>query len=96
MRTSLLTIFFSSSILFAQDLSLRENRLIVYGEGSVAAPPNRAQLTFTVVGLGSSMHSAMQSARMKLDDISTKLFSVGLTPKNLSTSNFYSGDNLQG
>ena len=53
-------------------------------------------MSFMVVGLGSSIQEAMGAARAKLTVISKKLSSLGLSEKNLLTSNFYSGDNPQG
>ena len=82
--------------MIAQDQTVQTNRLVVYGEGAVDSPANRAQTSFTVVGLGSSIRDAMGAARGKLAAIAKKLFSLGLTDKNLLTSNFYSGDNPQG
>jgi uncharacterized protein YggE len=81
--------------IFAQDNNIAGNTLIVYGNGNIELPANRAQISFTVIGFGPTIHTAIQSTREKVSTVTEKLFGIGLSKSNLTTSSFNSGDNFE-
>ncbi|MGA2625328.1 MAG: SIMPL domain-containing protein [Bacteroidota bacterium] len=89
-------IFLGLSRCFSQDVSVHENRMIVYGTGTIDAAADRAKLNFTVRGFGSTLQEAVNIARNKVGDITGQLLSQGIKGANLYTSAFTSGDNFGG
>jgi uncharacterized protein YggE len=72
------------------------NKLEVTGSAELKVPADQAHFSFSVLGYGSSLRQAVENANSKINDISKKLFTMGLKPKDLYTSNFYSGENIDG
>ncbi len=87
-----LTIFSASQLCNADDIP-GENRMTVFGKAEVSAPADRAKISFTVTGYGPSLRGAVDKAKEKIADISSKLVETGLKKKNLNTSYFFTGEN---
>jgi uncharacterized protein YggE len=87
-----LTIFSASQLCNADDM-LSNNRITVFGKAEVSAPADRAKISFTVTGYGPTLRSAVDKAKKKIADISSKIVKTGLKKKNLNTSHFYTGEN---
>lgn len=92
MKRIILVIFllFCTSIVYAQDSTLKN--IHVRGEVEVSAKADRAIFSFTVNGTGSTLRMAVDDAKKRISSITDGLKHIGLTDKNFSTSNFYSGE----
>jgi uncharacterized protein len=88
----LILIFAISS--FGQD-SLK-NVITTYGKVELKVPGDFATVSFKVISEGSSLREAVLLAKEKVGLITSDLFKIGLSEKNISTSRFYSGENLDG
>jgi uncharacterized protein YggE len=76
---------------YSQDIE--ENELTVYGKVRVFAKTDRANIPFVIRGFGKSLEEALGRANAKIDSVTEKLYALGLTEKNLSTSFFQSREN---
>ena len=85
-------IIFNFQFISAQDC--RENKLIVYGNAVIKAQTDIATFTFSFVGIGPTLDIALNSAKDKIKLVTNELTNIGLNDRNLSTSYFYSGENL--
>ena len=81
----------NSVICFAQPDSLKT--LEVYGSTRMLVPSDEATFSFAVRGTASNLRDAVNNAKKKIAKITKDLYSIGLDEQNLSTSNFYSGEN---
>ncbi len=88
-----LTIFSASQFCYADDIP-GDNSITVFGKAEVSAPADRAKISFTVTGYGSTLRSAVDKSKEKIADISSKLVEKGLKKKDLNTSYFFSGEYL--
>jgi uncharacterized protein YggE len=94
---SLLSFFIlAAQSMHAQETSVHDNRIMVYGTGTIDVPADRARLNFTVKGFGSTLQEAINVARKKVSDLTTSLIAQGLKESDLYTSQFTSGDNFEG
>ena len=92
----LLILFFPRPQAACQNTSLIDNRLVVYGTGTIEAPADRARLSFSVKGFGPTLGEAVAVARKKVADLAAELMSHGIGGASLRTSAFESGDNFEG
>jgi uncharacterized protein YggE len=86
----LIAVFFQSSA--AQEIE--KDRLTVYGKVRVFAKTDRANISFEILGYGKSLKIAFDDAKAQMDTISQKLFAIGLTEEELSTTFFQNSENL--
>ena len=91
-----LFLFVAVQSIDAQETSVRDNRMMVYGTGTIDVPADRAKLTFTVKGFGPTLQEAVNIARKKLSDLGSPLIAQGVKESDLFTSRFTSGDNFEG
>lgn len=94
---SLLLFFFvAAPLMHAQQTTVSDSRMTVYGTGTVDVPADRAKINFTVKGFGSTLQEAVNAARKKVSDLTSSLIAQGLKESDLFTSEFTSGDNFEG
>jgi uncharacterized protein YggE len=75
---------------------VKQNQLTTYGFATLYFQADRAQLNFSVQGLGSTIQEAVQQASERVGRIGNKLKLVGLAERDLQTSYFNSADNPGG
>ena len=82
-------------LLFSAGTAYSEEReyIEVYGYGSTTAKADKAQIEYSVEGLGKTLAIAFSEARQKVDNISQQLIHLGLKEDEFQTSSFYSGEN---
>jgi len=85
--------FFASSLSIAQDRQLAPNQISVIGSVELKEIANQASFTFSVKGVGSSLRLAVEKANEKVKTVTAKLIEIGVPNENISTSQFYSGEN---
>jgi len=72
-----------------------QNKCItVYGKVKVFAKADRTKVVFTIKGVGSNLKLAFDEAKIKMQNISSRLHEIGLSEKNISTSFFQSSENF--
>ncbi|NQU68212.1 MAG: SIMPL domain-containing protein [Candidatus Marinimicrobia bacterium] len=87
------------SLLYSSDNSNKEIvRDLFHVEGTILSevPADFASFQFTISGTGKDLRSAVDKAKGKVKEISSSLFNIGLDKSNLSTSRFFSGENIGG
>lgn len=83
-------IFFQNS--FAQEI--KSNHLTVFGKVKVFAKADKANVVFSIKGVGRSLKLAFDDAKLKMKNISNQFDSLGLDSENISTSFFQSSENF--
>jgi len=78
---------------FAQETTPKANQISVIGSVELKAIADQASFTFSIKGVGSSLRYAVEDAKKKVVSLTDKLQGIGLSSKNISTSQFYSGEN---
>jgi len=73
-----------------------DNRLVVTGNAEIKVPADRAEILFVVSGFASSLKGAVNEAQYKVENITDKLYKIGITKNDLTTMEFYSGEYLAG
>lgn len=74
--------------------NFEHNVIIVSGSSKTEIAADRASFYFEVSGFSDDLNSAVKSAQEKVDLISRKLFQIGLSESNLTTSQFKSSENF--
>jgi uncharacterized protein YggE len=92
MLFAVVLIFISALDYQAQELD--GNRLTVYGKVRVFAKADRATITFDIKGVGRSLQAAFNDANRQISAIAEKLYAIGLSEDNISTSFFQSRENF--
>jgi len=88
-----LVFLLGGQILFAQSQVLPPNQITVVGSAEYKVKANQATFYFSVKGVGSTLRLAVEQANAKTSDIISKLLALGIKRTDLSTSQFYSGEN---
>ncbi len=70
-----------------------EGELITFGNVKMCAPADNAAFLVRVEGTGATLNEAVTAVRQQVEEITTALFDLGLSQKDISTSHFYSGEN---
>jgi uncharacterized protein YggE len=81
----------TASVPSAQEV--HDGKITVYGKVRTFAKTDRAKVVFNVKGVGKSLGAAFEDARIKIDSIAIRLYEIGLSEENLSTSFFQSSEN---
>ncbi|HUL42793.1 MAG TPA: SIMPL domain-containing protein [Bacteroidota bacterium] len=89
---SLILVTISSGI--SQDLKPYAYQISVLGSVELRETATQASFTFSVKGVGSSLRQAVEDANKKVKAVTGKLMYFGVREKNISTSQFYTGENL--
>ncbi len=76
-----------------QDVSVQQNQITVNGSVELKEPADQATLTFSVKGVGSSLRGAVEQATDKMASLVQDLKAAQIDQKNISTSEFFSGEN---
>lgn len=76
-----------------QEPQLSAHQISVLGSVELKEPADQASFTFSMKGVGSSLRRAVQDANTKVLSLTNKLLLIGLSAKDISTSQFYSGEN---
>lgn len=74
--------------------NFEHNVIIVSGSSKTEIAADRASFYFEVSGFSNDLNSAVKNAQEKVDIISKKLFQIGLSENNLTTSQFKSSENF--
>jgi uncharacterized protein len=69
-------------------------KLNIRAQVEVTAKADRAVFSFTIEGTGQTLRLAVEDAKNKVGTITGRLMQLGLTEKNLSTSNFYTDESI--
>ena len=81
----------AASMLFAQP---PQKRLIhIEGKAKIDTVADRAYISYTVTGYGSTLRDAVKNAQLNNAAIAAKIIEKGVKKQWLETSNFYSGEN---
>jgi uncharacterized protein YggE len=89
----ILSLMLIGRILAAQAPAPTTNQLIVLGSAELKSKADQATFFFSVKGVGSTLRHAVEDADAKTRVITGKLVALGIGRQNMSTSEFYSGDN---
>lgn len=73
---------------------IEKDKLTVYGKVRVFAKTDRASISFDIQGYGKSLKIAFDNAKTQMDTISQKLFAIGLTEDEFSTTFFRNTENF--
>jgi len=85
------TVFaFSQSVEYQK---LKQNHLSVSAQKTLKVPCDLVEFSFQVSGEGSTLEEAVKKAKYKTEQIVSVLLKLGLKKRNLSTTNFHSGEN---
>jgi len=89
--TVLFAVILTASILCAET---PQKRLIhIEGKAKIDTVADRAYISYSVIGYGSSLRDAVKNAQLNNAAIAKKLMDKGIKKEWLETSNFYSGEN---
>lgn len=79
--------------LCAQDREIKQKQITVTGSVELKETADQASLVFSIKGVGSTLRQAVEDANSKVKAVTDKLIGIGVKEKNISTSEFYSGEN---
>jgi|SRR5579862_919207 len=71
-----------------------QRTITVLGTAEVKAVADRASFEFSVKGVGSTLTKAVQDASKKTREITQLLLSIGVKTKDISTEQFFTGENF--
>ena len=74
---------------------IRNDKINLIGEAEMSIINDQAHLDFTVEGFGSTLREAVENAKKKVTNISKELFQIGVQRDDLSTLDFFSGNNYK-
>jgi uncharacterized protein len=80
-------------LVLAQTAAPPVNQLVVVGSAELKVKADQATFFFSVTGVSSTLRQAVEDADTKTRAITDKLAGVGIGPRSMSTSQFYSGEN---
>ncbi|MBI2429451.1 MAG: SIMPL domain-containing protein [Ignavibacteriales bacterium] len=78
---------------FAQKVEENQNQFIVTGSVELKEVADQAVVSFRIKGVGASLRQAVESAGSKTKELTDKIIGLGVKSKNISTSEFFSGEN---
>jgi uncharacterized protein YggE len=94
MRKMLIVIFILFSISLFSD-EIKNNKINIVGKSELNIMTDQAHIEFTVEGFGSTLRQAVDTAKEKVANVSKDLLVIGVKEDNLSTMDFYSGNNFR-
>jgi len=89
----LLAVVFFCQIVWCQQNDSKQNQFIVTGSIELKEVADQASVNFSIKGTGSTLRQAVEQADTKTKALTDKLIDLGIKPRNISTSQFYSGEN---
>lgn len=94
LKKMMLSIFLFAAVVFAQNEEFQNiPKITVTGSAEIKVPADVAFIDFTVAGFGSGLRIAVDKAQNAADEIINKLLQLGLKKEDISTSEFFSGEN---
>jgi len=75
---------------------LGDNKLVIEGTSDIIVESDRASLSFSVFGFGSTLREAVIDAKTKISNATQILSKFDIPKRNISTSAFESGENFGG
>lgn len=75
---------------------LGDNKLVIEGTSDIVVESDRASLSFSVFGFGSTLREAVIDAKTKISNATQILSKFDIPKRNISTSAFESGENFGG
>ena len=82
-----------AALSFAQTPDPKLNQFTVNGSVEIRQIADQGTLHFSLKGVGSTLREAVENAEKKTKSVVVRLRSLGVKEKNVSTSDFYSGEN---
>ena len=92
-KLAICILIWATQVLFAQQPDQRGNQISVEGTVELKQLADKASLSFSVKGVGSTLRQAVDNADRNTKNVIDKLLTLGIKEKDLSTSSFYSGEN---
>lgn len=86
-------LFCFSVATIAQSNETRQNTITVLGSVELREVADEASFNFTIKGVGENLREAVEDAESKTKLLTDKLIFTGIKRKNISTSDFVSGEN---
>lgn len=80
-------------IVWGQQNEANQNQIRVTGSVELKEVADQASVNFSIKGTGSSLRQAVENADTKTKMLTDKLIGLGIKPHNISTSQFFSGQN---
>ena len=87
-----LLLFILINFVYAQDTP--RNSITTYGTVELNVSADFATVAFSIKSKGSSLREAVDKAKERIEVITSAIIGMGIKEKNISTSNFYSGENV--
>jgi uncharacterized protein YggE len=91
---NILTVVLLSHSLMAQVQDAKVNQFSVVGRVELKEKADQASLSFSIKGVGPTLRQAVESANKKTKDLTDRLRAFGIGDSNISTSQFYSSENV--
>jgi len=82
-----------SNIISAQQDEINRDYISMIGSVELKEVADQASFYFTIKGVGETLRLAVEDAENKTKTLSEKIIQLGIKKKNLSTSDFLSGEN---
>ena len=90
-------IFFGLSfITFSNAQDSLQTSITTHGTVELNVPADFASVSFTIKSNGSTLRQAVKNAKTRVQTITNDLLKMGLNKSNISTSKFFSGENIGG
>ncbi len=90
----LVVTFFSQMVLTQPASDTKLNQFTVLGSVELKERADRASMVFSIKGVGSTLRQAVETADKKTKALTDKLIALGIKERDISTSEFYSGENF--
>jgi uncharacterized protein YggE len=87
-------LFLFTASTYSQEIQNQSNQITVLGSVELKEAADQASFTFSVKGVGPSLRRAVEDANIKVKTITNRLRRLGVVTDKISTSQFYSGENL--
>ena len=91
---SILVVIVLAQPLMGQSIDTTVNRFSVLGSVELNQKADQASLSFSIKGVGPTLRQAVENASKKTRDLTDKLRASGIRDDNISTSQFYSSENV--
>ncbi len=93
-RSIIFILFLFVASIHGQENQNQSNQITVLGSVELKEVADQASFTFSVKGVGHSLRQAVEDANIKVKTITNRLRRLGVVTDKISTSQFYSGENL--
>ncbi len=90
----LVVTLFSQMVLAQPAADTKLNQFTVLGSVELKERADQASVVFSMKGVGSTLRQAVENADKKTKGLTDKLIALGIKERDISTSEFYSGENF--